>query len=342
MCGRMALLKIVNLTKTYPLSAGTFRKTKAQHAVVKNVSLDIMAGECLALVGESGCGKTTLGRCLLRLVRASAGRVLYKNRDLLQLSEKEFRAFRPKFQMIFQDPLQALNPRQSIGACLIEPLKLHGRYLKKDLTRRVEELLTLVGLQADIMTRYPHELSGGERQRIAIARTLATNPIFIIADEPTSSLDASIKRQIIELLLDLKRRLGLTLLLISHDLSMVYKASDRIAVIYKGRVVEIASTNQLIHTPVHPYSKLLVQSASCQVSPESQLLHFSTAKNQERQAESCGCEFSECCPWAEAICFYDRPDLKKISVEHLVACHLIDKINAIRVVNMKIPDLIKV
>lgn len=317
MSGPNVLLKITELRKNYWMASRIMGATGFLVSAVKNISLNIFSGECLALVGESGCGKTTFGRCLLRLVPADSGKVIYRGRDLLRLPEREFRRLQPEFQMIYQNHTQALNPRQSVDSCLREPLRIHGKYPKASLRRRVEELLSWVGLSAELMHRFPNELSGGQRQRVAIARALATSPRFIIADEPTSSLDASMKRQIVDLLLDLRHRFGLTLLLISHDLAMVAHASDRIAVMYKGEVVELAPTNVLVRSPVHPYSKLLVQSASYDISSASSL-DYSIAP----EAENRGCAFTDRCPWAEAACLKEKPRLGHISDEHLVACHL--------------------
>jgi oligopeptide/dipeptide ABC transporter ATP-binding protein len=303
------------------------RGTRVHRIGVHNLSLNIVANECLALVGESGSGKTTLGRCILRLIRADQGSVIYDGVDLLQMPEKEFRQFRPRFQMIHQNHSQTLNPRQSVGSCLKEPLKLHHQYRKQALTSRVEELLSMVRLDAELMTRFPHELSGGQRQRVAIARALTTSPSLVIADEPTSSLDASIKRQITELLADLRHRLGLTLLLISHDLAMVSNISDRIAVMYNGTLVEVAPTNLLIRSPSHPYSKLLSASAKYHVTDDLLLKYSKRTKAGLPKIENRGCVYSECCPWAEDICFLKNPELRSISEEHFVACHYTEKVN---------------
>ena len=323
MPGRKVFLKIINLSKEYRISKGLFGKTISRRMAVKSISLEIFAGECLALVGESGSGKTTLGRCLLRLAHADQGSVIFNGVDLLQMPDNEFRRFRPKFQMIFQNPVQVLNPRQSIGSCLKEPLRVWGNYRKELLSLRVQEFLYLVGLDSDMITRFPHELSAGQRQRVAIARALTTCPTFLVADEPTSSLDASLKRHIIDLLMDLRRRLGLTLFLISHDLAMVSHASDRIAVMYNGAVVEVAHTNSLIRSPVHPYTKLLVQAASNRININSPPNSGERLKSQWLQVQGQGCEFSDQCPWVEAICINERPKLRIISNEQWVACHLV-------------------
>lgn len=256
----MALLRVENLTKRFAARHSIFGGG-CSRTVVEEVSLEIRAGECLALVGETGSGKSTLGKCLVRLLRADAGSIVYDGRDLCRLSEKEFRPLRQKFQMIFQNPAQALNPRQSVADCLAEVMKVHRRCSNGELPHRVNELLVLVGLNESFAGRLPHELSGGQRQRVAIARSLAAEPVFVVADEPTSSLDAAIKRQILDLLQDLRQRLGLTVLLISHDLAAVGSIADRIAVMQHGRLVEVAPTESLLRAPSHPYTRLLLESA---------------------------------------------------------------------------------
>ncbi len=237
--------------------AGSHRIT----AAVNDVSLDIFKGETLALVGESGSGKTTLGRCLLRLTPANNGSILYDGVDFLELPEKTFRPFRRKFQMIFQDPAQALNPMMAIKTNLEEPLRVHKGYRGIALESRVKELLDQVGLSTEIIYRLPHQLSGGQRQRVAIARALSLEPNFIIADEPMSSLDALHKQQIMELLIALKQQFSLTMVFITHDLAIAARMADRIAVMYQGKIVEFAETTRLIRSPAHPYSQKLVAAA---------------------------------------------------------------------------------
>lgn len=326
MLNRNTFLKINNLSKRYSNSTGFRFASKSSHSVLKNISLAIYEGECLGIVGESGSGKTTLGKCLLRLTTTDYGSVIHEGQDLLQISAKKFRRLRPKFQMIFQNHTQALNPRLRVGACLKEPLKIYGSHRKDSLTGRVAELLTTVNLDPAIAERYPNELSGGQRQRVAIARALSTNPRFLIADEPTSSLDAAIKRNLVELLSALQKRLGLTLLLISHDLTVVSNICDRIAVMYGGVIVELASAKSLIMAPFHPYSKLLLQSARMELAGDISKSTFD--EPCEVRANAKGCVYAHRCPWAESICVAENPLLRKMSGDREVRCHFAEKINS--------------
>lgn len=318
------LLSIVNLTKTFARKGRSYSQHNDRHLmVVKNVTFDIRRGECLALIGESGSGKTSLARCLLRLTSVNDGHVLHNGLDLLKLPEKEFRLLRPKFQIVFQESAQALNPRQSVRECLAEPVKVHFGYQGQVLKDEVSNLLALVGLKSELALRFPHELSGGQRQRVAIARALATRPEFLVADEPTSSLDASLKLRIIELLQDLQRRLNLTLMLISHDLAVVFRASDHIAVMYKGNIVEMAPTRELVRQPLHPYSRILVESAHSGFSTLFFPEPAEYAGNFEDDRP--GCDFSDRCPFAEEACRVSRPLLQQVSERRSVACHLVEK-----------------
>lgn len=252
------LLQIKNLSKCYPREAAAFFAPAQHDFVLKDVSFDLIAGESLAIVGESGSGKTTLGRCLIRLLSADSGQIFYKGQDLLQLSQKEFLPFRQEFQMIFQNPLQALNPRQRIRSCLAEPMKVFGRMTETALQTRIEFLLEQVGLSPELLSSLPAQLSGGQRQRVTIARALAMNPSLLIADEPTSSLDAAIKHQVVRLLQQLKENLDFTLLIITHDLGVVSAIADRIAVMHRGKIVELATTQEILYAPKHPYTRKLL------------------------------------------------------------------------------------
>ena len=322
MHSKPTLLRIENLSKSYK----TRRTNAAQTAAVKSVSLEIFKGECLALIGESGSGKSTFGKCLLRLLEPDAGSAWHEETDLLQLSGKKFAAYRARFQMIFQNPLQALNPRQRVGAALMEPLRVHQSLGKQAALKRASELLNLVRLESELLNRLPHELSGGQRQRVALARALSTKPTFLVADEPTSSLDASLKRQIIELFQEMQQKFGLTLLLISHDLSAVSEISDRIAVMYAGEIVEIAQAKNIIRAPSHPYSKLLVQSAMSTLSTDTYVSEDLGYKENATKEKSNGCQYAFNCPYAEVICFEQEPILKKLSEDHFAACHLVGEI----------------
>lgn len=316
------LLRIENLSKSYK----TRQTNAAQTTAVKFVSLEIFKGECLGLIGESGSGKSTFGKCLLRLLEPDTGSAWHEETDLLQLSAKKFGAYRARFQMIFQNPLQALNPRQRVGAALMEPLRVHQSLGKQAALKRASELLNLVRLESELLNRLPHELSGGQRQRVALARALSTKPTFLVADEPTSSLDASLKRQIIELFQEMQQKFGLTLLLISHDLSVVSEISDRIAVMYAGEIVEIAQAKNIIQAPSHPYSKLLVQSAMSTLSTDTYVSEDLGYKENATKEKSNGCQYAFHCPYAEVICFEQEPVLKKLSEDHFVACHLVGEI----------------
>ena len=325
MNSKPTLLRTENLTKSYKSNWTNTAQTMAVNAV----SLEIFKGECLALIGESGSGKSTFGKCLLRLIEPDAGSVWYEGTDLLQLSGKNFADFRARFQMIFQNPLQALNPRQRVGAALIEPLRVHQKLDKQTSLHRAAELLNLVRLETELLNRLPHELSGGQRQRVALARALSTNPIFLVADEPTSSLDASLKRQIIELFREMQQKFGLTLLLISHDLSIVYEISNRIAVMYGGEIVEIALAENLIRAPIHPYSKLLVRSATYTIDADHSFVSSDPGRKNANTDLNNGCQYALNCPYAEAICFEQKPNLKMVSKEHFAACHLLSEVVSI-------------
>ena len=256
----MIFLKIRNLSKKYQGNYSLFRKNNLDKHALINFSLDLYKNEIFALVGESGSGKTTLGQCVLQLMRPNEGQIIYQDIDLLQMKERQFRQYRPKFQMIFQHPEQALNPRQTVGSCLVEPLQIHSQLSGDSLWDQVIKLLDKVGLNEQLIPRFPYELSGGQQQRVVIARALSTNPSFLIADEPTSSLDAVHKRKIIALIKNLQQQLGLTMLLISHDLRAVSHIADRIGVMYRGELIEYGSKERILKNPVKPYTKLLLES----------------------------------------------------------------------------------
>jgi len=313
----MSYLNIENLVTSFPVRGqGFFSKKIPDVKIINNVSLNIKKGEVLGLVGESGCGKSTLGRSLLRLVPVKSGKILFNNDDLMNKNYSELSKLRPQLQMIFQDPYASLDPRMTIYDTLAEPLLFHNIVPKSELDEEINRLMNLVGLAPRYIKKYPHEFSGGQRQRIAIARALALRPEFIIADEPVSALDVSIQSQIINLLLDLKKKLNLTILFISHDLSVVRFICDRIAVMYLGKIVEIAPSKELFENPIHPYTQALL-SAIPLPDPRKE-------KNRERillQGEPpshlnppSGCAFSpRCHKKKDASCGTRTPSLVQTS-----------------------------
>ena len=314
------LVDLDTVVKHFPVK-GTGRTIHA----VNGVSLEIAPGETLGIVGESGCGKSTLGRLVLRLIEADSGEIRFEGEDLRRLSPAALRAVRRKMQIVFQDPYASLDPRQSVGDILAEPLVIHGIGNRKSRRARVEELLRLVGLPDDAAGRYPHEFSGGQRQRIGIARAIALEPKLIVADEPVSALDVSIQSQILNLLVDLKRALGLSYLFISHDLSVIEHVSDRVAVMYLGRIVETGRADDLYANPAHPYTQALI-SAIPEPDPDrprQRIVLAGDVPNPESLPP--GCPFHPRCPKAMSQCAQVPPasrDIGRDGVSHLVSCHL--------------------
>jgi oligopeptide transport system ATP-binding protein len=312
------LLRVENLRKHFPVRGGVVR-------AVDGVSFEVRRGETVGLVGESGCGKTTTGRCILQLERPTSGQILFEGKDLTTLDGRRLRAVRRRVQVIFQDPYASLNPRMTVGQILAEPLRVHGIVKEKDArAERVQELLAQVGLLVQHARRYPHQLSGGQRQRVGIARALAMEPLLIVCDEPVSALDVSIQAQIINLLEDLQKRLGLTYLFIAHDLSVVRHISDRVVVMYLGKIVEVADRNSLYEKPLHPYTRALLSAVPIP-DPRLEARRERTVLRGEVPSPlkpPSGCVFHPRCPIAEARCAAQIPELRQLQPRHLGACHL--------------------
>jgi oligopeptide transport system ATP-binding protein len=325
-----SLVSVRHLKKYFPIHKGTLlQRHVGDIKAVDDVSFDIYKGETLGLVGETGCGKTTVGRTMLRLYEPTSGSILINDIDLAGASESQMRKMRKHMQMIFQDPYASLNPRMTVGSIVSAPLDVHGVPNSKDKKERIDELLRLVGLNPDFVNRYPHEFSGGQRQRIGIARALAVNPSLIICDEPISSLDVSIQAQVVNLLEELQDRLGLTYLFIAHDLSMVRHISDRMAVMYLGKIMELTDRDEIYIRPLHPYTQALMSAVPV---PDPDV-----AQNRRRiilQGDipspanpPLGCNFNTRCPLAKDICFKDEPEYREIHKGHWVACHFAENTN---------------
>jgi oligopeptide transport system ATP-binding protein len=318
------LLKVKGLTKNFEVGGGFLSRDAAVVHAVDGVSFDIAPGETLGLVGESGSGKSTTGRCILRLIEPSSGEVWFEGRNVGELSANEFRALCRDMQIIFQDPFASLNPRMTVGSIIGEALTIHGLAKSKQaFNDRVVELLETVGLQADHMRRYPHEFSGGQRQRIGIARALAVEPKLIVCDEPVSALDVSIQAQVINLLEDLQGKFGLTYLFIAHDLSVVEHISRRVAVMYLGRIVEIATSRDLYATPLHPYTEALL-SAVPVTDPNARRKRIVLQGEVPSPLNPpTGCHFHTRCPIRQLpLCSTEVPPLEKKRDGHWAACHL--------------------
>jgi oligopeptide transport system ATP-binding protein len=322
--GRAPLVAVNDLKVYFPITAGLLRRKVGDVKAVDGVSFEIASGETLGLVGESGCGKSTCGRAMLRLVTPTAGTVQIDGHDITRAAPDALRRLRPTMQMVFQDPQASLNPRMTLAAIIGEPLDEHSGLSRAQKLDRIYELMDAVGLNRVFANRYPHEFSGGQRQRIGIARALALNPKFIVCDEPIAALDVSIQAQVVNLLEDLQERFGLTYLFISHDLSMVRHIADRVAVMYLGRIVEIAPRDALYDSPRHPYTQALLSAV-----PEPDPVIESTRRRiiltgdvPSPARPPSGCTFSTRCPQAMPVCRAQRPQMRMLAPGHLVACHL--------------------
>jgi oligopeptide transport system ATP-binding protein len=319
------LLQVEDLTVHFPVTRGVlFKRTVAVVKAVDGLDFHITRGETLGLVGESGCGKSTTGRAILQLIQPTRGKVLMQGTDLCSLRGEPLRRMRRQMHMIFQDPYASLNPRMTVGKIVEEPLMVHGIGTPRERAERVQELLLEVGLNPAFASRYPHEFSGGQRQRVGIARSLAVNPDFIVADEPVSALDVSIQAQVINLLEDLQARHGLTYLFISHDLSVVRHISNRVAVMYLGKIVELADRHGLYHNPLHPYTQALLSAVpipdpKVEVGRERVILKGDVPNPQ---APPSGCRFHTRCPIAIEKCSQVEPDFAEHAPHHWAACHL--------------------
>lgn len=315
------LLKAENIVKRFPIYGGILSKEVAAVKAVQNISFTLKKGETLGLVGESGCGKSTLGRCLIKLIEPTSGKIIFNNQDITDLQGDELKVLRRKMQIIFQDPYASLNPRMTIGSILEEPLVIHDLCKsEKERKERVLELINLVGLRPEHLSRYPHEFSGGQRQRVGIARALAVNPELIICDEPVSALDVSIQAQVINLLMDLQKKLGLTYVFIAHDLKVVEHVSTLVAVMYLGQIVEYAPAEELYSNPKHPYTKALLSAIPVpDPKPREQRIILTGDVPSPINPPS-GCYFNPRCPIATDECRQNSPQLKEVGPGHTASC----------------------
>ncbi|MEL6505431.1 MAG: dipeptide ABC transporter ATP-binding protein [Pseudomonadota bacterium] len=323
MDNRQTLLSVDDLKIHFPIYKGLIRRQVGEVKAVDGVAFDIFKGETLGLVGESGCGKSTTGRAVLRLYDPTAGSVTFDGTDIADLSDEDMRQMRPRMQMIFQDPQACLNPRMTVGAIIAEPLLEHTDMDKSARETRVQELLNAVGMNPNFANRYPHEFSGGQRQRIGIARALALDPDFIVCDEPIAALDVSIQAQVVNLLEDLQQERGLTYLFISHDLSMVRHIADRVAVMYLGKIMELAPVEELFARPLHPYTRALLSAvplADPTIEARRQRIILQGDVPSPSNPPS-GCVFRTRCPRAEALCAAQTPVWQEWRDGHYAACH---------------------
>ena len=328
----LPILEVKNLRKFFPVQKGILRRIVGQVRAVDDVSISINKGETVSIVGESGCGKTTTARCIMRAIDPTSGEVKFKTKngeiiDLASLSRDEVRPYRDDIQMIFQDPFSSLNPRMTIFDIVAEPLLVNGMKNRKEREERVADLMAQVGLRPEYMQRFPHAFSGGQRQRIGIARALSIQPSLIVADEPVSALDVSVQAQVLNLMMDLQDQLNLTYLFVSHDLSVVSQISDRVVVMYVGKIVETGTPKEIFESPRHPYTAALATSlpkADPRLKQERIVLQGEVANPSDPPS---GCYFHPRCPYATDICKTEVPELKHIGNGRTVSCHRVDEIN---------------
>ena len=318
------LLETNGLKVHFPIRGGFLSGKRGSVRAVDDVSVGVVKGETLGVVGESGCGKTTLGRSILRLIEPTAGELIFEGRDMLALDGTQMRAMRRKMQIIFQDPYSSLNPRMTVGRIIAEPLQIHSICSGSELWDRVSDLMAQVGLRPEQMKRYPHEFSGGQRQRIGVARAIALNPSFIVGDEPVSALDVSVQAQVLNLLMDLKAKYGMAYFFISHDLSVIRHISDRVAVMYLGKIVEEAACDELFENPLHPYTKALLAALPIPDPKRNRKTIILQGDLPSPANPPSGCPFHTRCPVKKDFCSQTVPSLKVMSPGHKVSCLLVE------------------